>query len=260
MQRRWIVVAALLAAPASWAAAPTQAAAYAVRTTDSGIPVRWSARTIPLRIDPSCSGAAELREVREALVMATEAWRGLPGVPDLVVADGAPGPLGVRADMVASNGIYVAHEWPYEPGRLAVTLATYSASTGAMVDADIVINGHELFALLDEGEDEHTNRYDLASVLTHELGHVLGLEESDVKQATMWPKIGKDQTFQRTLETDDEEGIIAVYHGAILTGSADAGGCGGANVAGGFEDHGAPLLTMVGVALLMLLLRRRRWA
>ncbi|WP_223068305.1 matrixin family metalloprotease [Paenibacillus caui] len=53
--------------------------------------------------------------------------------------------------------------------------------------------------------------YDLQSVFTHELGHLLGLSHSNVSDATMWPTISKGDTSWRTLATDDINGITAIH-------------------------------------------------
>lgn len=53
--------------------------------------------------------------------------------------------------------------------------------------------------------------YDVQSVFTHELGHMLGLGHSDVNTATMWPTVGKGDTTWSTLDPDDIAGIKAIY-------------------------------------------------
>ena len=52
---------------------------------------------------------------------------------------------------------------------------------------------------------------DLASVLTHELGHFLGLNHSDITAATMETGYAATDDLRRSLEPDDIEGICAIY-------------------------------------------------
>jgi hypothetical protein len=82
-----------------------------------------------------------------------------------------------------------------------------------MLDADVVIDGTQMLSLLSPGGDM-VNDHDLASVLTHEMGHVLGLQESDRPNATMWPTTMPGDTRQRTLAADDENGALALYEGS----------------------------------------------
>ncbi|MFW6050032.1 MAG: matrixin family metalloprotease [Myxococcota bacterium] len=235
---------------------PLPAAAYTPKVTAHGALVRWHDARVEIRIDPSSERLLAPEQVRRALTIATEAWRGLPGVPDLVVAPGEPGPAGHDPVVGPTNGIYVPDPWPYDPRRLAVTVTTYDAHTGRLLDTDVFINPEMPFDLLPEDEDRPRDRYDLASVLAHELGHVLGLDETDVPDATMGPEISRGEVHQRTLEPDDENGAIALYHDAMLDTETAGVGCGGANVAGALTSRGAPAAAVT-VGWLLIWLRRR---
>jgi hypothetical protein len=189
--------------------------------------VRWAAGAITMRIDPKLEQALGRDHVRSALSMATDAWRGLPGVPAISLSDeAAPGyRLAER-----TNGIYFMKPWPFPKEQLAVTVSTY-ASNGRMIGADILVNGETDYGLLADGEDHAGMRqHDLGAVLTHEMGHVLGLDESpDDESATMWPYIRAGEVHQRTLSDDDEQGVIEAYAGAAPT---ETMGCGQASVVG----------------------------
>ncbi|XP_071687044.1 metalloendoproteinase 1-MMP-like [Rutidosis leptorrhynchoides] len=51
---------------------------------------------------------------------------------------------------------------------------------------------------------------DLESVATHEIGHILGLAHSSVKEAIMYPSLGP-RTQKRDLKLDDVKGIQMLY-------------------------------------------------
>jgi hypothetical protein len=201
--------------------------AYLLKSTKAGATVRWSDSTVTMRIDPKLEQAMGKDHVRAALSMATDAWRGLPGVPRIALSD-EPAPGYQLAER--TNGIYFMKPWPFPKEQLAVTVSTY-ASNGRMIGADILVNGETDYALLSDGPDQvGMKQHDLGAVLTHEMGHVLGLDESpNDETATMWPYIRAGEVHQRTLADDDEQGVIEAYAGAA---PAEAAGCGQASVVG----------------------------
>ena len=80
--------------------------------------------------------------------------------------------------------------------------------TGHLVDADIVLHeGYTYFA----GSGCANGIY-IEDVTIHEFGHALGLEHSEVANATMEPAMpGYCDTSQVTLEADDISGIRSLY-------------------------------------------------
>lgn len=234
--------------------------AYTINTTEIGKRIRWSVDTVRLRVDPEFENYLGAGKAPAALEMGFEAWRGLPRVPDLVIDPGQPETVG-HHDGHQSNGVYLLHDWPYEATKLAVTVVTYEMDTGRLLDADIVVNGKANFALLDEPAEPGQASYDLAGVLTHEAGHVLGLGESSSGQdATMWPYAKPDDTDKRTLAQDDEDGATESY---LSAPPSAANGCGFSTVGGRKSGrHGLALAAcMLGMVGMLRVTRRRprRW-
>lgn len=52
--------------------------------------------------------------------------------------------------------------------------------------------------------------HDVESVALHEIGHIIGLEHSNVPGAVMFPTISTN-TIRRTLTTDDKDGALSLY-------------------------------------------------
>lgn len=229
------------------------AEAYTVKTTSAGATVRWHTNAVTLRIDPSMHAYFRDIPVTSVLKHAAQAWAGLPNVPELLVSAGEPGPNGYDQRANASNGIYLVEDWRLAESSLAVTVATFETRTGKIVDTDILVNANHPFALLASGDDAPANDFDLHGVMTHEMGHVLGLGESfDVRMATMWPNVARGETHQRDLDEDDEKGVEVAYAQATVAEPASrAEGCGGASVVVRRGRAPSPLLWIaIGIGLI----------
>lgn len=100
-------------------------------------------------------------------------------------------------------------DWPYAGAyaTLALTTITFNFDTGEIFDADIEINS----ANTEISTGNSSVQFDLDSILTHEIGHFLGLSHSNVRSATMYHEYKEGDTALRDLAADDEDGICATY-------------------------------------------------
>jgi hypothetical protein len=207
------------------------ASAYTVKQTGSGAIVRWHRSSVALRVDPSIDAFFTDMTVRPLIDDAANAWRDIEGAPDLLINAGDPGPVGFDSGRPASNGIYLVEDWELAESSLAVTVATYESKTGRLVDTDILVNPNHPFGVMPDGPDQKGKEYDLRGVMTHEMGHVLGLGESyEERMATMWPNISRGETHQRDIDADDLTGAEEAYAGGMLSETDPVGGCGGSSV------------------------------
>jgi len=97
-------------------------------------------------------------------------------------------------------------DWPYANAidTLALTTLIYDAETGEIYDADVEVNTHESAMAVDNvGPFD----IDFNSVITHEIGHFLGLSHSSAQGSTMRPSYAPGRTDMATIEFDDEQGI-----------------------------------------------------
>jgi hypothetical protein len=102
--------------------------------------------------------------------------------------------------------------WPHDPrdasNTLGLTTVTFEADTGEIYDADTEINGT---LPLSVGDPVTPGRYDLESIITHEMGHFLGLAHSHDPVATMYAQYNQESTMMRTLKPDDIAGLCTIY-------------------------------------------------
>lgn len=105
--------------------------------------------------------------------------------------------------------IFQDTKWKYTSvdNTLAKTTVTFDSDTGEILDADIEVNhANNNFTINDDVVE-----YDLQSVLTHEIGHFIGLDHSPDFTATMYAGYEPGTIDQRTLEPDDVDAACAVY-------------------------------------------------
>jgi hypothetical protein len=106
--------------------------------------------------------------------------------------------------------------WMHQLGALAITTVTYETGTGELLDADIEVNdsGFRFSACDPPGCDV---RHDLKNTLTHEMGHVLGLDHPpvdggpDALEATMYASATEGDLQKRDLAADDIAGLCTLF-------------------------------------------------
>lgn len=96
---------------------------------------------------------------------------------------------------------------------LAATLTGYYHQEGSAYyidDADVYLNQRYNYTSSRES-DGCSGEYDIDGIMTHEVGHVIGLGHSNVAGATMYPSVGACDFSPRTLSSDDTAGKNALY-------------------------------------------------
>jgi predicted Zn-dependent protease len=92
---------------------------------------------------------------------------------------------------------------------LAATLTGYYTGN-TIYDADVYTNTRYNYFSSRE-TDGCSGEYDIDGIMTHEVGHVIGLGHSSVAGATMYPSVSACNTANRSLEADDLAGKNILY-------------------------------------------------
>jgi hypothetical protein len=101
--------------------------------------------------------------------------------------------------------------WPHNDANntLALTTVVFDPKSGEIYDADMEINTAQ--QRLTVNDPIPADGYDLASIVTHETGHFLGMAHSGDAHATMFAHYSQGTTTLRNLSQDDIAGICTIY-------------------------------------------------
>ena len=182
--------------------------------TDLNVPTSWE--TLPVVYYIAKQGSKDIADGSEieAVKRSFETWQsvncsrltfqfgGLLAEPRAFYVPGGPNKNVV---MWIEN----ESDWPYPSDVLAVTQLEYNQQTGTILDADILMNGYAFQWSTDEQAKKDT--HDVQNVVTHEVGHLLGLDHTSVTEATMFAEAPAEDVSKRALEKDDKDGLCTIY-------------------------------------------------
>ena len=190
---------------------------------ETGVPVAWAGRCVSLSIDPrNVPAPITADSFRSEVAAAFARWSavscgaGGPSIAFVAYPDCSQGagwlPNGRNANTVSFRTTWGDDAF-HVPGAMAVTITTFAASTGELRDSDTELN---LQSTANPTGYTFTTgaatpgAADLPTILTHELGHTLGLAHTPDAVAVMWSRAGLGEQ-RRVLGTDDIAGVCAVY-------------------------------------------------
>lgn len=140
--------------------------------------------------------------------------------------------------------LWISDSWPPELGDVRSTIGVTTPvwrRGGYFIDADIQFN-----AVGFRWNNTGINGVDTQSIATHEEGHFLGLNHSPVGRAVMYASYSGG--IKRTLDSDDVNGVCAIYpaEGTVPppdAGTGDAGSGSGTGAVGDVCNAGRPCST-----------------
>jgi len=185
----------------------TRAAAYTRITASTGQTPKWATLPIPYWINErGYSGIGNGSEF-SAVHAAFQTWHNIPEADIQFQYMGT-----TPARTVGHDGInlvtFADDTTPVGSSAIAVTFSFFRNQGGALFfdESDIVLS--QAFTYSTSAE---ANKFDIQGVVTHEIGHVLGLDHSGLVSSVMVPFAAVAQLDQRTLAYDDIAGAVEIY-------------------------------------------------
>ena len=278
------------------------AAAYVRYVSDGGTPYKWPQSCVPMTVYPNdLVGMMTLDEIVNAVSASAATWSKSSDpctYLDLTVVSSS-GPTPRATNDSRNNVIFRTTSWckltnkgecdpriPYDPAALALTTIFAGMESGIIRDTDLEVNvagGYRWADLVIHPEllGAGQSYYDLQNAVTHEMGHVIGLDHTcylnppplidnngqptpdcagalpDVLATTMRSTTKPGVTDMRDLAPDDQLGVCEIYPASqdpMICGTEPDDGCSCATGGG----RGAPTASFVMVAAAFLVALRAR--
>jgi MYXO-CTERM domain-containing protein len=276
------------------ARAPAAFAFVQYQIVDTGVPTgvffHWTRSCIPIITYPNDLPEMTPAEIEQAASAAAAAWsRDMLSCTflDLKVTASLGATRAAASD--AYNVLVFRNPWCdpahpelCQPEALAVTSVWAGKTSGVIHDGDIEVNSQN-FVWADLVAHPANGTQDLQNALTHEMGHLIGLDHNcytpsvdpihqkdqngqlvplclgapaDVQAATMYTKADFGDLSKRSLEPDDQAAACDIYPAAADPGcpGPSSAGC-GCTVEPG---SGPPAAVLLAASLLASVGRRRR--
>lgn len=190
---------------------------YVQYYSEMGMPLKWFQMPITYVIDKK--GCADIPDDSEftAIYRSFETWENVEcvnidfefeGFVENIKAEHNPD--GKNENLII--WIKDKKEWlsgKKEKNMIALTTLTYDKFTGQIVDADIELNDWNFYFTTTTIKEDIV--IDVQNTMTHEIGHMLGLDHSDVAESTMYETAPSGDTKKRDLHKDDIDGVCHIY-------------------------------------------------
>lgn len=190
---------------------------------NSVIGIDWVGRTITYRVTNRNAPGVTAEQLQTAIAQSFEEWARPENVQ---LSTSFAGFTSLEPDIRDGQNVLGFQSRPDLDHTLGSTSFQTSATTGALISADIFLNTTFQWSVASGGQ---ASRFDVVSIMTHEIGHLLGLGHSALgettssgggrsvtgKRAVMFPIAYSPGSIEdRTIEADDIAGITDIYGGS----------------------------------------------
>jgi len=186
-----------------------------------GTPLFWASMPVRYFINSDSSGLS-FNTVKGAVDPSFASWQSEGGI-----SFEFGGQSQARADGQNGQNTIFWRRFSNAPNTFAQTIVTFFTETGEIIDADTELNASFRWGVLPPGVDDPSNPViDVQSVVTHEAGHVFGLDHENTlgPQVVMFFSDTTGDSTRRMLTGDDVAGVRAIYSGDP-EGGGGGGGC-----------------------------------
>ncbi len=214
---------------------------YEIQTSVGPIPLRWYQSDITVYHDSALTMDAPGDAVLDAISSSLATWNEV-GCEHPILQNGGPvqGGTPFKISNGSENGTNIiifedSETWhtnrsgqeQFDPSlTVALTTIFHSARTGEILNFALEMNDGSF----DFGIEPTGYAFDIQNTMTHELGHVIGLDHTmldvvDTSQQTMYFQTEPAETVKRDLGQDDMAGFCALYTQEWKEAIPDPTGC-----------------------------------
>lgn len=185
------------------------------------VSIRWERQPVRYMVTNRDVPGVTAPDLQRAIAQGFASWAAAPGV---TLAGEFAGFTDAEPDTGDGVTVIGFRSRPDLDRVLGATTFTVDKTTGQILESDIFLNSAAAWSVAPGGD---APRFDVASISTHELGHLLGLGHSALGETTLLPSGGRrvqgkravmfpiafpgGNIDDRTLEPDDIAGIQDVY-------------------------------------------------